>query len=128
MNKPHTPRGVAAPAAPYVHGMEVPPNARWLFVSGQVGVHPDGRPGADAREQAELAWRNLAAILESAGMAPADIVKVTTYATDAGQIPVLREVRERVLAGHLPASTLLIISGLARPEFLLEIEVYAARA
>ena len=128
MNKPHTPRGVAAPAAPYVHGMEVPPNARWLFVSGQVGVHPDGRPGADAREQAELAWRNIAAILESAGMAPADIVKVTTYATDAGQIPVLREVRERVLAGHLPASTLLIISGLARPEFLLEIEVYAARA
>ncbi len=128
MNKPHTPKGVAAPAAPYVHGMEVPPNARWLFVSGQVGVHPDGRPGADAREQAELAGRNIAAILESAGMAPADIVKVTTYATDAAQIPVLREARERVLAGHLPASTLLIISGLARPEFLLEIEVYAARA
>ena len=128
MFKPHSPSGVAPPAAPYVHGMEVPPGARWLFVSGQIGVHPDGRPGAGAREQAELAWRNIAVILASAGMALTDIVKVTTYSTSPGYLPVLRAVREEVLGTHLPASTLLVISGLARPELLLEIEVYAARA
>ncbi|MBK8740801.1 MAG: RidA family protein [Betaproteobacteria bacterium] len=127
MNKPHNPPEVAAPGAPYVHGMEVPPGARWLHVSGQIGVHPDGRPGADAREQAELAWRNIGAILASAGMAFGDIVKVTTYSISPAHLPTLREVRERVLAGHLPASTLLVISGLARPELLLEIEVCAAR-
>ena len=127
MIKPHTPPTVAVPIALYVHGMEVPPNARWLFVSGQIGVHPDGRPGADAREQAELVWRNIAAVLSSAGMEVTDIVKLTTYATSAQHLPVIREVRERVLAGHLPASTLLIVAGLAKPELLVEVEAYAAK-
>ena len=126
--KPHTPPAIAPPAALYVHGMEVPPNARWLFISGQVGVHPDARPGSDARQQAEIIWRNIATILASAGMGVADIVKLTTYSTSADHLPALREVRERVLAGHLPASTLLIVAGLARPEWLVEVEVYAAKA
>ena len=126
--KPHNPAGVAAPAAPYVHGMEVAPGARWLFISGQIGVHPDGRPGADAREQAELVWSNIGLILRSAGMDVADIVKLTTYSTSAAHLPALREVRERVLAGHLPASTLLIVAGLAKPELLVEVEAYAAKA
>lgn len=127
MIKAHNPAGVAAPTAPYVHGMEVPPNARWLYVSGQIGVHPDGRPGADAREQTELVWRNITAILHSAGMGVADIVKVGTFATSSSHLPVLREVRERVLSGHLPASTLLIVAGLAKPELLVEVEVCAAK-
>jgi enamine deaminase RidA (YjgF/YER057c/UK114 family) len=107
--------------------MEIPPGARWLFISGQIGVDPEGRPGADAREQAEFVWRNITAVLKSAGMAVTDIVKLTTYATSAQHLPAVREVRERVLAGHLPASTLLIVAGLARPELLVEVEVYAAK-
>jgi enamine deaminase RidA (YjgF/YER057c/UK114 family) len=110
-----------------VHGVEVPANARWLFVSGLIGVHPDGRPGMDAREQVEIVWKNIEAILESAGMRLTDIVKVTTFATSPEHLPVLKEVRDRVLAGHLPASTLLLVAGLARPEWLVEVEVYAAR-
>jgi len=128
MNKPHNPPGIAPPAALYVHGMEVAANARWLFVSGQIGVHPDGRPGQDAREQVEIVWRNIAAILADAQMRLADIVKVTTFATSPDQLPVLKEVRDRVLGGHRPASTLLIVAGLARPEWLVEVEVYAASA
>ncbi|MEO7760362.1 MAG: RidA family protein [Casimicrobiaceae bacterium] len=124
----HTPPAIAPPAALYVHAMEVPANARWLFVSGQIGIHPDGHPGADARAQAEIIWRNIATILASAGMGVTDIVKVTTYSTSAQYLPVLREVRERVLDGHLPASTLLIVAGLAKPEWLVEVEVYAAQA
>ena len=126
--KSHTPPAIAPPAALYVHGMEVPANARWLFISGQIGMRPDGQPGADAREQVEIIWHNIVTILGSAGMGVADIVKLTTYSTAAEYLPVLREVRERVLDGHLPASTLLIVAGLAKPEWLAEVEVYAARA
>jgi len=125
---PHTPPTIAPPAALYVHGMEVAANARWLFISGQVGVHPDGRAGRDAREQAEIIWGNIQAILASAGMALADIVKLTTYSIGTEHLKPLREVRERVLAGHLPASTLLIVAGLAQPAWLVEVEVYAAKA
>jgi len=128
MNRRHNPSSIAPPAALYVHGMEVPAGARWLFASGQVGMHPDGRPGRDAREQIEIIWHNIEAILASAGMQLSDIVRVTTYATAPDQLPVLKETRDRVLAGHLPASTLLIVAALARPEWLVEVEICAARS
>lgn len=128
MLTPHTPPTIAPPAALYVHGMETPANARGLFISGQVGVHPDGRVGRDAREQAEIVWANIAAILASAGMGVRDIVKLTSYVVGREHLAPLREVRERVLAGHKPASTLLIVAGLAQPQWLVEVEVYAARA
>ena len=128
MLTPHTPPTIAPPAALYVHGMEAPASARWLFVSGQIGVHPDGRIGRDAREQAEIVWANIVAILASAGMEVRDIVKLTSYVVGREHLAPLREVRERVLAGHKPASTLLIVAGLAQPQWLVEVEVYAARA
>ncbi len=128
MLKPHTPPTIAPPAALYVHGMEVPANARWLLISGQVGVHPDGRVGGDALEQAEIIWSNIETILRSAGMALTDIAKLTTYATAPEHLKPLREVRERVLAGHRPASTLLLVAGLAQPAWLVEVEVVAAKA
>ena len=128
MLKPHTPPGIAPPAALYVHGMEAPANARWLFISGQVGAHPDGRVGKDAREQAEIVWANIQAILGSAGMGVRDIVKLTTYCVPPDHLKALREVRERMLAGHKPASTLVIVAGLAQPQWLVEVEAYAAKA
>lgn len=128
MLKPHTPSTIAPPAALYVHGMEVPANARWLLISGQVGVHADGRVGRDAREQAEIIWSNIETILKSAGMALSDIAKLTTYATAPEHLKPLREVRERVLDGHRPASTLLLVAGLAQPAWLVEVEVVAAKA
>ena len=127
MIRSHNPPSIAAPMALYVHANEVPANARWLFVSGQVGAHPDGRVGASALEQTEIIWHNIEAILASAGMGLRDIVKVTTYSISADHLPALKDVRDRMLQGHLPASTLLIVNALARPEWLVEVEVYAAR-
>ncbi len=127
MLRPHTPPTIAPPAALYVHGMEVPSNARWLFISGQVGVHPDGTVGRDAQEQAEIVWANIRSILQSADMRLRDIVKLTTYAVGREHLPALRAVRERVLAGHQPASTLLVVAGLGQPSWLVEVEAYAAR-
>lgn len=127
MAVPHNPPGIASPAALYVHGMEVAPGARWLYVSGQVGTRPDGSVPADAGEQAEIVWGNLVAILASAGMDVHDIVKITSYVVAPDHLAPLRAVRERVLAGHKPASTLLVVAALARPELLVEVEAYAAK-
>jgi enamine deaminase RidA (YjgF/YER057c/UK114 family) len=126
MLKAYNPETVAPPFSRYSHGIDVPASARWLYVSGQVGVAPDGtvRPGAEA--QIEQAWRNLLAVLKAAGMGPRDLVKVTTFLTDRAHLQASREIRDRMLQGAEPASTLLIVSGLARAEWLVEIEATAA--
>jgi 2-iminobutanoate/2-iminopropanoate deaminase len=126
MLKAYNPETVAPPFSRYSHGIDVPASARWLYVSGQVGVAPDGtvRPGAEA--QIEQAWRNLLAVLKAAGMGPRDLVKVTTFLTDRAHLQASREIRDRMLQGTEPASTLLIVSGLARAEWLVEIEATAA--
>jgi 2-iminobutanoate/2-iminopropanoate deaminase len=124
----HNPETIAAPAARYHHGVEVPAGARLLFISGQVGMRPDGTVGKDAAEQAELVWGNLLAIMQSAGMGVTDLAKITTYVIAPEYIDPLRRVRERVLGAHKPASTLLVVKALGRPEWLLEVEAYCAKA
>jgi enamine deaminase RidA (YjgF/YER057c/UK114 family) len=126
MLKAHSPKAVAAPFSRYSHGVEAPASARWLHVSGQVGVAPDGTVRQGAEAQIEQAWRNLLAILESAGMGPPDLVKVTTFLTDRSHLQVSRQIRDRMLQGAEPASTLLIVDGLASAEWLVEIEAIAA--
>ena len=130
MHKIYNPAGIAGPVSPsYSHGIEVPPNARWLTVSGQVGVAPDGKIAQGIAAQADQTWQNIVAILKSAGMALEDVVKVTTFLTSKDYIPASREVRGRYqVDGYRPASTLLVVAGLASPDFLIEIEVTAAKA
>jgi enamine deaminase RidA (YjgF/YER057c/UK114 family) len=83
--------------------------------------------GDDIRSQAEQAWRNIGAVLGSAGMGYENIVKLTHYLTRREDIPGYREVRAQFLGKLAPASTLLVISALARPEALIEVEVVAAK-
>ena len=65
-------------------------------------------------------------IVVSGGQVEADIVKVTVFLTDPTDVGLYREIRDRHLEGHEAASTLLIVSGLADPEWTVEIEVVAA--
>ncbi len=74
----------------------------------------------------ETAWRNVLGLLASAGMGPADLVKVNAYLRRAEDTGLYREVRERMLGGAEPASTLIVISALAHPDWLVEIEAVAA--
>jgi len=76
--------------------------------------------------QIEQIWRNILGCLAAAGMGPQDLVKVTVLLTRAEDIPVAREIRQRMLQGAEPASTLMIVAGLASPQFLAEIEAIAA--
>jgi 2-iminobutanoate/2-iminopropanoate deaminase len=127
MLKLHNPTSVHAPVSPYSHGIEVPPNARWLAVSGQVGVRPDGQTPPDSAAQIAQAWENLVSVLQSAGMGVRDVVKVTAFLVNRDDIQAWRQARDRYLQGHRAASTLLLVAGLASPDWKVEIECVAAK-
>lgn len=125
--KIHNPTTVAAGAG-YSHGIELPPQARILYCAGQLGVKADGSFASDEiRGQAEQAWRNVGAVLQSAGMGYENIVKLTHYLVRREDIAAYREVRAQFLGKLAPASTLVVIDGLARAEALIEVEVIAAK-
>ncbi len=123
------PSTMAPPLGAYSHGIAVEKGLRWIFVSGQLGISPDGVLADGAEAQASHAWANIGRVLDAGGMTIADLVKVTTYVVDRDLIPAVRAARQRHLPGpDFPASTFVIVAGLARPEFLVEIEAVAARA
>ena len=68
------------------------------------------------------ALENLLAVVADAGMEPKDLVKVIAFVTVHGSVMLHRAVRDRMLGSHAPASTYLEVAGLARPEFLFEVE------
>src|SRR5664280_3456745 len=82
MLKTRNPPTVAPPAAMYSHSVEVPPNARWLFTAGQVGVRPDGTLPEGFEAQHDQIWQNTLAILTDASMGPENIVRLNVYSTD----------------------------------------------
>ena len=127
VNKFHNPKSVVL-AGKYDLGCEAPPNARLLFVSGQVGLDSKGKLPAGIDAQCENAWKNIGAVLKSGGMGYGDIVKMTTFLTDSRFIMANRAVRDKYLKEPYTASTLLIVQGLADPAMLVEIEVTAAKA
>ena len=104
------------------------PNARWLFTAGTPGLAADGTAPSDFGEQAELVWTHITTMLDRAGMTVHDLVKVTHYLLRRSDLPAYAQVRFRFLRDARPASMLVIVPGLIRPEFLLEVEAYAARA
>jgi 2-iminobutanoate/2-iminopropanoate deaminase len=126
MLKHHNPKTVAPPFSRYSHGIEAPDKVRWLHVSGQVGVTPDGKIVEGAEAQIEQAWRNVLSVLAAAGMGAHNLVKVTTFLIDRADLAPARAIRERMLQGAEPASTLIFVGGLASPEWLVEIEAVAA--
>ena len=121
------PPTVIAPASRYSQAAEHGTGARRLVISGQLGLRPDGSLAEGLEAQMEVAWDNLIAILHHAGMEVNDLVKATVYVTVPGSVGPYRTVRDRKLAGHAPACIYLEIAGLARPEFLAEIEGEAVK-
>ena len=120
------PKTIKPPFARYSHGVEVPPGKRLVLCSGQLGIGPDDSVPDDAGAQAELCFWNIAAILGEAGMGLQNIVRINAYVTDRAYLRAYMDVRDRLFSDPAPASTLMIVSGFARPEFKVEIEVIAA--
>ena len=124
----HNPKSVPAPVGSYVQMVEVRDRPRWLHISGQVGMTPDGTLLEGFEAQCEQALKNLVACLEAAGMSLDDLVKVTILMTRQEDVPAYRAVRKRVLGDAQIASTLMIVAGLVSPDFLIEIEGIATGA
>ena len=120
------PDTIAPPAGAYSHAVEVPPGARWLYVSGQVGIAPDGTLGRDAAEQSRIIWENIVAILADADMGLGDLVKVTAYLTDPADLPAYCAARSAVLGEARPCSTLVYAPALVKPDWKVEVDVVAA--
>jgi len=120
--------GIARQIGAYSDALRVDAGLRWLFTSGTPGLATTGQLPADVTGQAELAWQHIVRLLQAAEMTVTDIVKATHYLTRAEDIPAYARVRARFLGEARPASMLLVIPQLVRPEFLVEIEVVAARS
>jgi len=120
-----TPVDAAVPASNYAAGIEHALPARRLVVSGQIGVRADGTVEDGMEAQMRRSFLNLFAVLEAAGMAKTNIVKVTVFLTDPTAVGLYRRMRDDMMEGHLSASTLLVVAGLASPDLLVEIEAEA---
>lgn len=98
-----------------------------VFLRGQVGQDLDGRNVGvgDPAAQTEQAMRNVKQLLEEAGSRLEDICKITVYITDRAYRKPVYQTIGRWLKGVFPVSTGLIVQGLARPEWVMEIDVIA---
>ncbi|PZW41066.1 enamine deaminase RidA (YjgF/YER057c/UK114 family) [Humitalea rosea] len=120
------PPGVRPPAGGrYSHAARIPAGAERLVMSGQIGITPEGTVPADPAAQIAQAVANLGAVLAGSGLGFADVIKVTVFLTDPALIGLWREARTAAFGDHSPASTLLIVAGLADPAFLVEVEAEA---
>ena len=129
MNEQINPKTVHKPLGMYSHTVKVPANAEWLAIAGQVGMNAKGEIASGVRRQTERAFRNVQACLRANRMTKEHLVKLTIYLTDARHVEEMRAARSKVLGDDVrPASTLVIVDGLASPEFLVEVEAWAAKA
>ena len=112
----------------YSHSVEVPPNARWLVTAGQVGITPEGEVPEGFEAQHDLIWQNTLKVLADAGFGPEHIVRLNVYSTDPDGLKHMKGHREKYLApGHVPASTWVVVSQLASPKWVVEMETLAAK-
>ena len=121
------PAGMTQPAA-YSQVVEVNGPHRLVFVAGQTGVDAGGKAAQGFRAQAEQAFTNIKTALASVGGSMDHVVRLTTYLTDIQQdADIYREVRASFLTNKsaLPASTLVQVTRLADPSYLIEVDATA---
>ncbi|HEY2280025.1 MAG TPA: Rid family hydrolase [Streptosporangiaceae bacterium] len=119
--------GVSAHLGSYSDAIEVAPNVRWLVTAGTPGFASDGTLPSDFAAQASSAWDNVKRLLEDAGFALSDLVKVTTSVTNVSDIAAYQDIRRHALGDLKPAFMLAVVTQLIDPRILIEVEVWAAK-
>ena len=111
----------------YTQAMKVTGAQTIVFLSGQVDYDAKGQPGhpGDFAAQARATFAAIKAQVEAAGGTTASIVKLNTYLVDMAHRPQLAAIREEFMGKKAPASTLVGVTALAQPGWLLEIEAIA---
>jgi 2-iminobutanoate/2-iminopropanoate deaminase len=121
-----TPPSIRPPFARYSYGVEIPAGHRILVCSGQLGITAQDQVPDTIEQQTDLCFRNIGAVLDQAGFRFSDIVRINAFVVSREHLKGYMSVRDRYISDPPPASTLMIVSGFARPEFLVEVEVIAA--
>ena len=118
------PQGMSPNNNRYTHVIKVGP---WVYIAGQTASDESGNVVGvgDPAAQTEQVFKNLAKAVESIGGKLTDIVKTTVYVVGEENLEAIRAARAGRFGDKPPTSTLLVISRLARPEFMLEIEAVA---
>jgi len=128
MKQARNPETIHAPVGRYVHQIEVSGESRMLFLSGQVGMRPDGSVPDDPVEQFAICLENILANLAAAGFERTDLVKLTTYVVGSMDAAGRRAALDRLLGSHVNTSTLVYVAALAAPEYKVEVDAWAVRA
>ncbi|MGX5664753.1 RidA family protein [Rhizobium daejeonense] len=127
MKRVFNPSSVRAPFGNYNHGLLVPPGASLLVTSGQLGIGVDDSIPADVTGQAELCFDAIKAILDDAGMTFGDVIRISGFVTKREDFAAYMAVRDRYTLEPKPVSTLIVVGGFTRADFLVEVEVTAAK-
>jgi len=98
-----------------------------LHVSGQVAQGPDGQTvgKGDVERQTVQVLENMKALVEAGGGTLADVARIVVYLTSRDHLPAVMEVRRRYFREPFPATSAVVVAGLANPEWLVEIEATA---
>jgi enamine deaminase RidA (YjgF/YER057c/UK114 family) len=121
-----SPSSIRPPLARYSHGFAVPAGHRLVITAGQLGIGLDDQIPAGSEAQADICFANIAAILAEDGMKLENIVRLSVYVTGREHMDGYRRARDRQFPGTPPTTTLIVVAGLVRPEFVIEIEAIAA--
>lgn len=121
------PEGMPAPFAAYSHGVFVPSGMDLLFCSGQLGIAHDAHIPESVEAQTRLCFSNVRTILRSRDMDLSNVIRINAFVTAREHMQGYMRVRDELFPNPAPASTLVIVSGFTREEFLVEIEVVAGR-
>lgn len=110
---------------PVSHYCHVTKAGNLIWVSGTVGIAPDGSVPDDVVAQFEICIANLEACLKAVGAGAEHVVKVVVYLTDVADRAKINPIRQRYFGAHRPASTLVEVSALVLPDLKVEIEAQA---
>lgn len=114
--------GQPEPVSHYCHVVRAD---RHVWVSGSVGIRPDGTIPESTVEQFRVALAGVDACLRHAGASATQVVKVTIFMTDIAERPLINPIRIEYFGEDRPASTLVEVSALVDPRLKVEIEAIA---
>jgi enamine deaminase RidA (YjgF/YER057c/UK114 family) len=120
----HTPANIFSPIGPYAQAIEATSVNRLLFISGTMGLEPDGSLAKTFEAQANRVWTNIDATLAAAGMGRRNLAKLTIWLANCDDWRLGAEIRQRYLGEHKVAMSVVQV-GLVNPDWLIEVEAIA---
>jgi enamine deaminase RidA (YjgF/YER057c/UK114 family) len=117
---------VHVPLGPYSHTCVVSAGTDLIYLSGQIGIRPDGTVGSTISEQADQAFANVIALLRAHSVEMENVVKLTVFIVAGHDAEGVRKARVKHFGSHTPTSTTVYVAQLLKPEWFIEVEAIAA--